>query len=504
MVTLWLLAAQARASAIRITTWSLQPGESTTNGVPESETLTRAAETLRKLDADVILLENVRDRESCQALVDGLKPENYQIAACSSFRDASDGKKIKQQVAILSKTRALLGWSEAWQGAGKVPPLPGGFAFAEIRKDGKNTGFLVAHLGLEETPGANSDRAIAQQSRAAAADQLLKTVGLFRGWNSNRIDTVVLAGDLQSTGNARADGGAAFSGLVKNGFLMALDWLPEQNPLLVDYIFTRGAGPVANVLFSQMENFPVQPVTCDLSLDAPKLAVAKARPVDPPKTAAPVLSPVSSRAKPAPLISSSPTETSVPKINQNNPPAGVATAPEPKPVIIQPAENRLSYWRLAEVFVFGMLVFLVAWKFFFPGKSSTRTALSTGVIPRDANPGVSLAQELSAEERAGVVSSLTLWLKQKFVQRLVTDRKQLMATQQAAALAVLAMDERLSNVERQIKERNQEYEQRIEELLKELAVAQEENRELIRSKIELLKLEIAKNAAKTPGFPARN
>jgi hypothetical protein len=68
----------------------------------------------------------------------------------------------------------------------------------------------------------------------------------------------------------------------------------------------------------------------------------------------------------------------------------------------------------------------------------------------------------------------------------------LLATQQAAALKLLTVDERLAKIERQIQQIHREYEQRIDGLLKDLITAKEENRELIRAKIALLKAEMEK------------
>jgi len=94
--------------------------------------------------------------------------------------------------------------------------------------------------------------------------------------------------------------------------------------------------------------------------------------------------------------------------------------------------------------------------------------------------------------RAGVIAHLSQWLKQNVVRRLVSDRAQLMATQQAAALKVLEVDERLGKIERQIQQRNQDYERRIDELLKALITAEAENREMIRAQITFLKAEMEK------------
>jgi hypothetical protein len=94
--------------------------------------------------------------------------------------------------------------------------------------------------------------------------------------------------------------------------------------------------------------------------------------------------------------------------------------------------------------------------------------------------------------REGVIANLSRWFKQKAVQRLVSDRERLLATQQAAGLKVLAVDQRLAKIEHQIQQINRDYERRIDDLLQELVAAKEENRELIRAKIALVKVEMEK------------
>ncbi|MGP8199979.1 MAG: hypothetical protein ACLQU4_10805 [Limisphaerales bacterium] len=106
------------------------------------------------------------------------------------------------------------------------------------------------------------------------------------------------------------------------------------------------------------------------------------------------------------------------------------------------------------------------------------------------------ADRLPDAVRAGVIANLSLWLKQHVVGRLLSDRADLLATQQAAALKMQAVDERLAKIERHIQERNQDYERRIDELLKALITAEAENREMIRAQITFLKAEMEKTRLK--------
>ncbi len=129
--------------------------------------------------------------------------------------------------------------------------------------------------------------------------------------------------------------------------------------------------------------------------------------------------------------------------------------------------------------------------------SATIANLHTGqiVVTSQGQTGTSQAwvQQAPEEVRAGVVENLSRWLKEKMTRRLLADRAQLLATQETAKLKVLEVDARLTKIENQIQRRNEEYEKRIDVLLKALVTAEEHNRELIRAQIALLKAEMEKN-----------
>jgi hypothetical protein len=46
-----------------------------------------AANVLRKLDSDILLLQEVRDYDVCERLAEAIKPHTYQIAICSAFKE---------------------------------------------------------------------------------------------------------------------------------------------------------------------------------------------------------------------------------------------------------------------------------------------------------------------------------------------------------------------------------------------------------------------------------
>jgi hypothetical protein len=104
-------------------------------------------------------------------------------------------------------------------------------------------------------------------------------------------------------------------------------------------------------------------------------------------------------------------------------------------------------------------------------------------------------EEVRALARSSLLALWSQWLKEKLVRRLITDRAELLKTQQAATLKVLAVDERLARIEMQLQNQNRAYERRIEELTRELEAAKEGNRELIRAQIAQVKAEM--DAART-------
>ena len=88
--------------------------------------------------------------------------------------------------------------------------------------------------------------------------------------------------------------------------------------------------------------------------------------------------------------------------------------------------------------------------------------------------------------RSGVVSQL----KEKAVSSLVTQRSDMMNAQQAAAAEMAELERRLSELHTPLQDRLRAYEGKIADLEKALAAKGEENRELIKAKIELMRKQL--------------
>ena len=136
-----------------------------------------AAQSLKKLHPDVIVLQQVADWQTCHRLAQALQPENYQVAICSSFRDPRTNPQAAG--AATSKAKAYLSWSEPWRNSGELPAAPGGFAFAAIKLDGKNVGIFSV-----------------QFSDGVSDAQLVEQIASVQNWKANRLQAFVAAGDF--------------------------------------------------------------------------------------------------------------------------------------------------------------------------------------------------------------------------------------------------------------------------------------------------------------------
>jgi hypothetical protein len=99
------------------------------------------------------------------------------------------------------------------------------------------------------------------------------------------------------------------------------------------------------------------------------------------------------------------------------------------------------------------------------------------------------------EEVAGVPESwiphVMRLLKDRLLQRLLAQRAGLMDTQQLAAAELAELEARLQKMQAPLQERLRAYEARIIELERELARKGEENRELIRARIQVMRTQMA-------------
>jgi endonuclease/exonuclease/phosphatase family metal-dependent hydrolase len=197
------LGESAEPAKIRITTWNLEwfPNGSAHDATPEIQTqrIAAAADVLRPINPDIILLQEVRDYEACARLGEAIAPGIYHVAICYAFKEPFQSGLGKQQVAIFSKYQAQAAWAEPWKSMNGVDP-PRGFAFAWFKIGNPDIGVYSVHLKSNLITHGNREAETAKniQKREVAITQLLVHVHDVIGTTMPTIKGVVIGGDFNT------------------------------------------------------------------------------------------------------------------------------------------------------------------------------------------------------------------------------------------------------------------------------------------------------------------
>jgi len=424
-----LLSSGSPAQTVRVTTVDLSAPVGADNR--PGGAIEKAAQQIKVLSPQVVLVRGVEGWKMCSQLAEALKPADYRVVACSNFRSAGSSGAQRNQAGILAKNAAYFSWSEPWNFPSESPAA-GGFAFAALQVGGHRFGFSVLELGNGRKP-----------LDAQATRQWLETLNTFRAWNVNRLEGFV-------TGTY---------GLSEGSQLMrAADFVEPvmgKGQETIEAHLVPDADAPGGLVLSHW------PVTCDFDFHSAPVIVVEA----------------ASR------------------------PSATAT------LFGAPA---VAWWLgggliliLVVIMVMQMGLRRKLARLQAQGALMQVGSAAHGLAPQSIlslAPGATTALEapriLSAPERStdhekalrqGLASHLAEWFKHTFVQRLLSDREKLLVTQEAATKSVLAVDERLARLEGKIQEEIAMYQKQIEDLSGELLTAREENLELIRYQINLLK-----------------
>ena len=165
----------------------------------ESQRIVSVAQTLSKLNCDIIIIEEVRDIQSCEQLVEALKPLKYTVSICTQFKDAFGGGVGLQQIAILSKLQATASWAENWNSVSISDP-PRGFAFASFRIGTNDIGVYGVHLKSNLTRGdVERGRQLNILKRELAAEKVMRHINESPFNRSNQLEVVIVGGDFNTT-----------------------------------------------------------------------------------------------------------------------------------------------------------------------------------------------------------------------------------------------------------------------------------------------------------------
>ncbi|MEO7297595.1 MAG: hypothetical protein ABI042_03350, partial [Verrucomicrobiota bacterium] len=142
-------------------------------------------------------------------------------------------------------------------------------------------------------------------------------------------------------------------------------------------------------------------------------------------------------------------------------------------VSIPPTRNRELWWIAA---VWAVLVGLIIF-------NATRRKQSGALVP--AQNVLLLPSRESRDEtlQTRLMPHLARGLMNRFVRALISQRAELIQTSETGTEQLNELENQLEKITTRLQTRQSVYERRIAELEKELAAAEEENRELIRAKL---------------------
>ena len=118
-------------------------------------------------------------------------------------------------------------------------------------------------------------------------------------------------------------------------------------------------------------------------------------------------------------------------------------------------------------------------------------------VPSAPNRPAQQTAEQAVATRDALAPLLAQAVKEAVVQELAAQRRELLRAQENAAMELVAMIHRLDSVQAPLQDRMRAYESRIQELEKDLAARTEENHELLKLKIEMLRRQVETERGRT-------
>lgn len=260
----------------RITTWNLEwfPNGSAREATEEKQAqrIKAAADVLKELNPDVLLLQEVRDYDACSRLAEAIQPAAYTVAICSAFKGG------KQEEAILAKIPAQAAWSEPWKSMEGIDP-PRGFAFAWFKIGNANIGVYSVHLKsnlvTHGDPVAETAKNI--RKREIAIDQLMTHVRDFIGAKISAINTFIIGGDFNTNHDqAMFAGEKTLDTLGTGGLRSVFEKVPFEQRIThpgthgfpdatFDYFFGKNV-LMGKPIITQTNASDHFPVTCDVTI----------------------------------------------------------------------------------------------------------------------------------------------------------------------------------------------------------------------------------------------
>lgn len=248
---------------VRVAAWNMKwfpsgfpiTDPSQRNPQNEYKRVDSAARFIAWQKADIVLLEEIRDDETCMMLCTNDAIRGWSVGVVSRFEQAPDATVPAHQNAIISRFTAVdSGWRRWKSEQGLTPPR--GFVYAVYEINGKLLATIGVHLKSNYIPAdaenAEELPAINRKLREISARQLVEFARELEGkrYNGQHVDEIVIAGDFNtSIFDDRFAGEETVTAIRSAGFADCFDGVMERNTMpeskwypatCFDYIFAKG------------------------------------------------------------------------------------------------------------------------------------------------------------------------------------------------------------------------------------------------------------------------
>jgi len=269
-------------ASVRCTTWNLEwfPNGSAKDASAEEQDhrIADAANVLKPLHPDILLLQEVRDYAACARLGDAIEPRAYHVEICSAFKEPFQSGFGRQQVAILSRFNAQAAWSEQWKSVEGIDP-PRGFAFAWFKIQDADVGVYCLHLKSNLVTSGNREAATAKniRKREVAIDQLMTHIRDVIGAKIPMINRLIIGGDFNTNQDQAMFASEKTLGfLTKQRFQNSFEGLPLSQrtthpanhgypDTTFDYLFGKNL-KIGQAFATSTDVSDHWPVTCDFQI----------------------------------------------------------------------------------------------------------------------------------------------------------------------------------------------------------------------------------------------
>ena len=495
----WMASSSLCAQLVRVVTWELDrfEAEAPERAVSEADLkrLRQIAFNLKPLDAEVIVLHGLPDRQFAKRLAGFFKPATYHVAHHSVFKKGfgSNAVVVGPPITILSKKQPFMARSMEWKATGQID-FPAGFAFAGFPSATNSLCVYVAHLPADTPANGQTaaDPQVLGRKRELAAHYLAHHASWLGSTLTNQAASFCIAGDFLSDPKAARTEGAVRI-LQQAGFKSATPNLSRarRSPASDEDVDSQ---PLLTALLARNADFVAVPQVLSRKTFAQPIVAYD-------------LNPVASAAPTAAVAA-----------NSQGPSGPVAAR------VVALDEGIIWLW-VGGIAALSMTILFAVWLV-------RRTAVSSGIFGRRANNAVVLdmgefgpssnrfsrsrpdtesfsgsttdaasqqatlwrARAMRAEHRAnqaaavvrsGLMPQLGRLMRERLIAWLSSQRGQLLTSHDVGTQKVLELEERLQGIQMQFQERMQTREERIAELEQEILAKEKIIRDLLRAQVRL-------------------